>query len=126
MSKETDEVVSLERKFWTNGNDPAFFQEAMADKGIAVIEPMAFIEKAQAVAMSAKGHAFKDVVFKDVIVRELAPDCLAILYHGQGSPEGGDKPFQGSICSVYVKRAGRWQMALTVHQPWKPDGAKGS
>ena len=33
-------------------NNPAFFQEAMADKGIAVIERMGFIEKTQAVAMS--------------------------------------------------------------------------
>ena len=63
MSKDTDQVVSLERKFWTDGNDPTFFQEAMADKGIAVIA---------------------------------------------------------------VKRSGRWQLALTVHQPWKPEGTKGS
>jgi len=126
MSKDSDEVVSLERKFWTDGNDPTFFQEAMADKGIAVIEPMGFIEKPQAVAMSAKGHAFTDVVFKDLIVRELTPDCVALVYHGQGRSVGADQPFQGTVCSVYVKRSGRWQLALTVHQPWKPEGAKGS
>jgi len=28
----------------------------------------------------------------------------------------------GSIASTYVRRDGRWQLALSAHQPWKPNG----
>ena len=68
---------------------------------------------------SAKGaEPFTDVQFKDVIVREIAPNVAMLVYHGQGARVGG-KPYHGSICSVYVKRDGRWQSVLSAHQPWK-------
>ncbi len=120
MSEDTDQVIALERKFWTHANDPAFFQETVADDGISVIEPMGFIEKPQAVQYAAQGQPFKDVKFKDLLVRELTPDCVILVYHGQGWGDGGEEPYRGSICSTYVKRDGRWQLALTAHQPWKP------
>jgi hypothetical protein len=83
--------------------------------------PAGFIEKAQALQMSAQAKPFKDVVMKDLRVRQLTPDCVILAYHGQGSRDGDEKPFQGSVCSAYIKRDGRWQLALTAHQPWKPD-----
>ncbi len=122
MSKDTDDVVALERKFWSNANDPTYFQETMADGGIAVMEPMGFIEKAQAVQYAAQGKSRRDVEFKDLIVRQVTLDCIVLAYHGTGRSEGDEKPYRGSICSVYVKRDGRWQSALTAHQPWKPEG----
>jgi hypothetical protein len=51
---------------------------------------------------------------------------VILAYHGQGQREGQEKPFQGSIASTYVLCDGRWQLALTAHQPWKPNGKKAS
>jgi hypothetical protein len=87
--------------------------------GISVIEPMGFIEKQQAVKMAAD-KPWKDVQMQDVVLHQVTPDCVIVAYHGQGRRDGDEAPHRSSIASTYVKRDGRWQLALTAHQPWKP------
>jgi hypothetical protein len=125
MSKDTDEVMAIERSLWTNANDPRVYEQTMIDGAISVIEPMGFIEKAQAIAYSAKGKPFNGVHMKDVVMREITPECIVLAYHGEATHVGEDKPYRGSISSVYVKKDGRWQLAMTAHQPWQPSGANG-
>jgi uncharacterized protein DUF4440 len=125
MSQTTDEILALERRFWTEADNPRFFEENLASEAISVIEPMGFIEKEQAVSMAAD-KPWTEVEMKDVHVLQMAPDCVILAYHGRGSREGDEKPFLGSIASTYVRRDGRWQLALTAHQPWKPDGEAGA
>lgn len=119
MSEITDQIISIEKRFWTEADDPDFFEEHFADEGISVIEPMGFIDKPKAVAMTAD-KPWQDVGLKDVQVRELTPDCVILAYHGQGRHEGDKEPYRASIASTYVRRDGHWQLALTAHQPWKP------
>jgi len=124
MSKDTDQVIAIERRLWHQANDPKVYQEAMVEGAISVIEPLGFIEKQQAVEYSSKGKPFSGVEMVDLVVRQITPDCIVLAYHGEGTHVGEDKPYQGSISSAYVKKDGRWQLALTAHQPWKPNGAK--
>jgi hypothetical protein len=63
---------------------------------------------------------YTDVEMLDVVLRQLTPDCVILAYHGQGSRDGDEAPYHGSIASTYVKQDGRWRLALTAHQPWKP------
>lgn len=121
MSINKDELISLEKEFWAKANDPDFFRERMAEDGLAIMEPAGFIPKAQAVQMAAKGKSFRDVRMEDVHFQELTPDCVALAYRGEGTPEGSNEPYHGNICSVYVRREGRWQCALSDHQPWNPE-----
>jgi hypothetical protein len=58
---------------------------------------------------------------KDVVLHQITPDCVILAYHGQGTPDAEGAPHRSSIASTYVKRNGRWQLALTAHQPWKPE-----
>lgn len=117
VSKTLDDILALERKLWTEGNKSSTYKQILADNSISVIEPMGFVEKAVAVEAGAQGMAYQDVEFKDVVIREMTPDCVILAYHGKA---GGEKPYQGSIASTYVKRDNRWQLALTSHQPWQP------
>ncbi len=124
MSEATDEVLDLEKRFWTEADDPHFFETHLADSAITVIEPMGFITKEQAVQMPAE-KPWIDVEMTDVQVREPMPDCVILAYHGQGSHDGDDEPYRGSIASTYVRRDGRWQLVLSAHQPWKPKDQTG-
>jgi hypothetical protein len=121
MKNEHEEILEIEKRFWKEMDSPEMFKESLADDALSVMEPMGFIEKNQAVEMSSKSKRFKDVEMDDVHFRDIAPDCVALAYHGKGMQEGADKPFTGTVSSVYVKRNGRWQVALAVHQPWKPE-----
>lgn len=118
MSKATDQILEIEKGFWTQSNDPRYFEENIADGGLSVIEPMGFIEKQQSVKMTAE-KPWEDVEMLDVQIREVAPDCVIVAYHGRGRQDGG-KPYEGTIASTYVKHDARWKLALTAHQPWKP------
>ena len=119
MSTIIDEVVALEKGFWIEANNPNYFEKHMADGGLSVIEPMGFIEKPQAVQWPAD-EPWDDVEMLDLQVREMTPDCVIVAYHGRGRRAADKKPYQGSIASTYVRRDGRWQLALSSHQPWTP------
>jgi len=120
MSQLADEILAIEKGFWTQVDNPRFFEENLADEGLSVIEPMGFIRKRQAVQMTAD-KPYQDVEMTDVVLRQITPDCVILAYHGQGTRDGDKAPYRGSIASTYVKQNGRWQLALTAHQPWKPD-----
>ena len=119
-TKEHAQVLALEEKFWSHANDAAYFEESFASDGLTIFEPMGFIEKAAAVAMAKQGKPFENLKMNDLHIRQLTQDCVMVAYHGQANPKGDAKPYQGTICSIYVKRDGRWQLAVGVHQPWKP------
>jgi hypothetical protein len=119
MGDTINEILAIEKGFWTHADDPRFFEENIADDGISVIEPMGFIPKPQAVGMAAD-KPFQDVEMSDLRVEQVTPDCVILAYHGRASREGDEKPYQGSIASTYIRRNGRWQLALTAHQPWVP------
>ena len=119
MSADTDQVVAIEKGFWTKSNDASYFGEHIADGGVTVIEPIGLIEKPAAVESTKMGHPFADVEFKDTIVREVAPGVIVLAYHGQGRRPDGTL-YQGAICATYVKREGKWRSVASAHQPWKP------
>jgi hypothetical protein len=119
VSATTDEILALEKRFWTEADDPRFFEENTADDLITVLEPMGFIDKQQGLKMMAD-KPWTKVEMTDVQIRQPIPDCVLLAYHGQGSHDGDDEPYRGSIASTYIRRNGRWQLTLTAHQPWKP------
>ena len=91
----------------------------MAEGGLSVIEPMGAIEKQQAIEMTAP-TPWRNVEMTDVVVRRITPDLAILAYHGSARGGADGKPYQGSIASAYARIDGRWQLALTVHQPWEP------
>lgn len=119
MSDISDEVLAVEKGFWTEADDPGYFAEHIADGGLSVIEPMGFVEKQQVVAMPAD-HAWVDVEMLDVQVRQITPDCVILAYHGRARRSGDGEPYAGSIASAYVRQDGQWRLAISAHQPWTP------
>jgi hypothetical protein len=120
VTKDEADVLAIERSFWEAG-DAKLFEARLAANGFTLVEPVGVIDKPQAVEMAQKSPPWRDVSFQDVTVRTLAPDTIALAYHGSGTQEGRPEPYQGSILSVYVRTDGTWQLAASAHQPWNPD-----
>jgi hypothetical protein len=123
MSETTDTIVGIEKGFWTEADNPSYFEEHVADDGLSVIEPMGFIEKQQVMQAPAE-KPWGKVEMLDVQVRQVTPDCVILAYHGRGRRDGDEKPYQGSIASTYVRIDGSWKLALSAHQPWTPKGSE--
>ena len=62
MSNTTDEIVEVEKGFWSRSNDPAYFAANIADDAVTVIEPMGFIEKPMAVESTKGAEPFGPTV----------------------------------------------------------------
>jgi hypothetical protein len=119
MSETTDTVLGIEKGFWTEADNPSYFEEHVAEEGLSVIEPMGFIEKQQAIQWPAE-KPWDAVEMLDVQVRQMTPDCVILAYHGRGRRDGDEKPYQGSIASTYIRIEGNWKLALSAHQSWTP------
>lgn len=118
MKSRKDTVLELERGFWEKGNDPEFYDENSRDDSFSVIESMGFVKKTDAVKMSKDAKPWTDVKMEDVHVLDLNDDCMAVAYHGEGSQEGMKEPYRATVSSVYVRKNGKWKLALTSHQGW--------
>ena len=118
MSKDTDQVIAIERSLWHQANDPKVYQEAMVEGAISVIEPLGFIEKEQAVAYSSKGKPFSGVEMIDLVVHQITPDCIVVAYHGEGTHVGEDKPYQGSIASATVRSCSASAPVIRACSSW--------
>ncbi len=121
----TDEILAIERRFWTESDDPDTFRELVADGGLSVIEPMGAIEKDQAISMTAEAP-WTDVEMTDVVVHAITSDVAILTYHGSARQAKEGTPYRGSIASTYVRIGGRWQLAMTAHQPWEPKAQQGT
>ena len=117
MRDVTNDVLAIEKGFWTEAHNPAYFAEHIAEGGLTVIEPMGFVEKEQAVAMTAD-RPWDGVEMLDVTLRQITPDCVVLAYHGRGRRAGDLRPYTGSIASAYVRQDGHWRLAISAHQPW--------
>lgn len=111
----TKEILAIEKGFWEKG-DPAFFQNHFAEGGAAIMEPMGVFDKTQSVKMSSDWKPYHDVQMNDIYTQQIAPNVIAVSYHGEGTREGDNKPYKGRMTSIYVKNDGDWQLSLTVHQ----------
>lgn len=118
MTAAQNEVLNLEKRFWSDSGQPGFFNEAMADNAISVMEPMGFLTKSQAIEMTQPGISWSDLNIQDVQFVELTPDCVALAYHAEAKNDKTGQPYRGSINSVYVRKDGAWKLGMTSHQPW--------
>ncbi len=116
---DTDDVLAIEKGFWTHADQPEYFDRHVADGGLIVIEPMGFLQKPQAVAMPAD-TPWTEVEMSDVESRQIIRDCVILAYHGRGFRAGDEKPYDSSVASTYVRQDGAWRLALSAHQPWAP------
>ncbi len=115
MANVIEEITDLEKRFWAA--DPKFYQEAMEDNAVVVMEPAGFLPKDKAVEIAGQTSGWTHVKMTDVKVVELTPDCAAVAYHGEATGADG-KAQRSSVASTYVRRGGRWRLAMTSHQPW--------
>ncbi len=119
MPTLNDEITAIEKGFWIHADDGSYFTNNIVEGGLSVIEPMGFVERDQ-VAKNPAEAPWRDVEMLDLKIRQVTPDVVILAYHGRGRTDGQDAPYEGSIASTYVRQDGKWKMAISSHQPWKP------
>ena len=106
-----DDLLTLERGFWDAIRDPDYYRANMAEDGLAVFS-MGIMGKDAAIASTSGAEVAKwtDVELSNPQLVELTPESAVLVYEGMAKRDG--EPYAANCSSTYVKRGGRWLMAL--------------
>ena len=115
-----DELIELERAGWASlcdGTGDDFYGRTMTDDGVMVLANGSVMTRDDVVAALAQAPQWASFELDDVRVVSVGEDSAALVYVGTGHRDGDDPPFVGAMSSVYVKRDGRWKLALYQQTP---------
>jgi hypothetical protein len=108
-----DELVALERRFWLEASGELYREHAALELVMAFPDPTGIVDRETAIPMVAP---WDGVALDDVRHVELAPDVAALVYRAEGRL-GEAERYRAVVTSVYVRRDGRWLLALHQQTP---------
>ena len=114
-----DELIELERAGWASlcdGTGDDYYGRTMTDDGVMVLANGTVMTRDDVVAALGQAPRWASYEMDDVQVVPVSEDSAALVYVGTGH-RGSDAPFVGVMSSVYVKRDGRWKLALYQQTP---------
>ena len=109
------ELLALEERGWQALSSPepvGFCEEWLADDAVMIVPGMV-IDRAMFLDAVEREEPWASHRIDDPRLVELTEDSAALIYRVTASRRGRPD-FAAILTSVYVKRAGRWQLA--VHQ----------
>jgi hypothetical protein len=117
----TDRLLEIEEQGWQALSSPdpvGFCDEWLADDALMIVPGMVID---RATFLQAVGHEqpWASHHIEDSRAVELTADSAALVYRVRAQREG-EPEFAGLLTSVYVKRAGRWQLILHQQTPMPP------
>ena len=115
MSREDlrNELISLERRFWESAGDPEFYSEYFTDDGVMAFN-IGTMGKDEVVSSMEGAPEWASYTIDDPVLVELGPDAASLTYTAVAQSAGNDDVYRAALTSVYVRRDGRWLLA--VHQ----------
>jgi hypothetical protein len=115
-----NELIELERAGWASlcdGTGDEFYGRTMADDGVMVLANGSVMTRDDVVAALGQAPPWASYEMDDIRLVPLGDESAALVYVGTGRRDGDDPPFVGVMSSVYVKRDGRWKLALYQQTP---------
>lgn len=119
-------LLDLERKGWNSlceSTGDAFYGEVMADDALMVLANGEIMDRASVVA--ALGHAppWRTYEISDLRFVNTGAESVALVYVGSAYREAAEPAFVGLMSSVYVRREGKWRLALYQQTPHPAEGS---
>ena len=110
------ELIDLERRGWealAAGNGPGFFAEVCTDDAVMIFPDGLVLDRAAAVEGLRAEPPWASYELSDERVVAVGDDAGVVVYRAVARREG-DEPYRAAMASTWVRRAGRWRLA--VHQ----------
>lgn len=110
-----EEPIEIERAGWESlcdGSGDRFYGEIMTDDGIMALANGSVMTRDDVVAALGEAPPWSSFEMDEIRTIELDRDAIALVYVGTGHRDGDAAPFVGVMTSIYVRREGRWRLAL--------------
>lgn len=107
-----DELLRIEHELGTGDGDA--YRRHLADDAVIVVPGMV-LDRDACIAAMDQSPGWDETDIADARVVELGPDAAALTYRWRS--RRGDATYEAAMSSVYVRREGRWQLALHQQTP---------
>jgi hypothetical protein len=115
MPAERDELLALEKGFWTG--DSAFFREHTDDDCLIAFPRMAGVMDKADLAETAKNpNRWRELEIELKGIVEPAEDIVMLSYEARAARQDGE-PYRALVSTGYVKRRGGWKMMFHAQTP---------
>jgi hypothetical protein len=115
MSAKHDELLALERGFWTG--DSVFFRKHTDDDCLIAFPRMAGVMSNTDLAETAKNpNRWKDLEIELKGIVEPANGVVLLSYQASVLREDGE-PYKSLVSTGYVKRSDGWKMMFHAQTP---------
>jgi hypothetical protein len=115
MSAKHDELLALEREFWTG--DSAFFRKNADKECLVAFTEMARVMNNAELAETAKNpHHWKELDI-DLKGRIEPRDGIVLQTYEVNAVRSNGEPYRALVSSGYMKRNGGWKMMFHAQTP---------
>lgn len=115
MSTPEQELMALERGFWTGGAD--FYRAHLDDSCLVVFSEMAGVMTRESVARTAQETGrWRDVTLEPKGLVQPAADIAIVSYEARATRASGEA-YAAMVSSGYVRRADGWKMIFHQQTP---------
>jgi Domain of unknown function (DUF4440) len=109
MDERDRTLWRMEEEFWSGG--PDVYHRNLSDDSLMVFQAMV-LTRSQTLDAIAAGPRWTAVRFDDQRTVGLTDDVVALNYRVSARRDADPNPYSAIATSVYVRRDGRWQLAL--------------
>lgn len=110
-----NELLALERKFWTEGAD--FYRENLDDQCLVVFTEIAGLKTREEIASMIGAQPRYQEVAIDVKAAHRLDRSTAILAYQANARMADGSRYRALVSSLYVERVGGWKMAFHQQTP---------
>ena len=108
------ELVELERRFWTEG--PDFYRNNLAEECLVAFEEMSGLMKKEQIAETVQESRWKELEISAKGLVEPSRDVAILCYEASAKRQNGE-PYAALVSSGYVRRRGAWKLAFHQQTP---------
>lgn len=117
MATNHDEILALEKDFWTGG-EKFFKAHTDGDCLVAFPEMVGVMSNADLAETARKPNRWKDLEIELKGIVEPSGGIVLLSYEAHAVREGGE-PYDALVSSGYVKRGDGWKMMFHAQTPLK-------
>lgn len=115
MTVNRDELLELEREFWT-GDQEFFAENADRECLVAFPEMAGVMSNAELAATATKPHRWRNLEMKVQGIVEPGSDIVMLTYEAKAIRDNGE-PYQALVSTGYVHRLQGWKMMFHAQTP---------
>jgi hypothetical protein len=111
-----DDVLDVERSFWTSSGDQDFYRSHVADEGLFVLS-MGVMDKAAVIEAMGPAEPWDSFEIQEPSLVSISDGVVGLVYQAGGQRTAQSDEYRARILSVYRETDRDWELILHQQTP---------